>query len=85
MVKEILEQREKTHGDYKAVAAISQGIKTAIHLGPNNLPYVAQESLDMIASKMARIACGNWREIDHWRDIAGYAQLIVDLLDKEEA
>ena len=83
MSKEILNEREKTHGDYKAVAAVAQSIKTALHLGKNNLPYIAQESLELIATKMARIVCGDWREKDHWNDISGYALLISRELKDE--
>jgi hypothetical protein len=30
--------------------------------------------------KMSRILCGNPNEPDHWRDIAGYATLIENIL-----
>ena len=39
-------------------------------------------ALDMIFHKLARIGCGNNREIDHWRDIAGYATLVENELEK---
>ena len=29
----------------------------------------------MISTKLARIASGNPNELDHWKDIAGYADL----------
>jgi hypothetical protein len=81
---QILNERESTHGPFTLTAAISQSIKTALILGNRSRSYIAQESLEMIAGKMARIAAGNWREIDHWRDIAGYAELIVHHLEKPE-
>jgi sulfur carrier protein ThiS len=40
------------------------------------------ESLDMIANKIARIVNGDPYYKDSWQDIAGYAQLIVNKLDK---
>lgn len=85
MINEILEEREKTHGPYTITAAVSQSIKAALHLSPANRPYIARESLDMIAGKMARIVSGNWREIDHWQDIIGYAQLVIDEINKANA
>lgn len=76
----ILEERGKTHGDYSLQAELSQEIKKTCELRVEVPPYV-QESLDMIAHKMARIAAGNPLEPDHWRDIAGYATLAADRLD----
>ena len=32
----------------------------------------------MILHKIARIGCGNPEFIDHWQDIIGYAQLIIN-------
>src|SRR5699024_12051327 len=40
-----------------------------------------QEALDMIMHKVSRIVCGDNLYIDSWRDIAGYAQVIVDALE----
>ncbi len=36
----------------------------------------------MIAHKIASILAGDPNEIDHWRDIAGYATLIVKELER---
>jgi hypothetical protein len=74
----LLNEREKTHGDYSLVAAVSQALKSALRLGPyDELPSVHRESLEMICVKMARIVCGNHYEYDHPTDIAGYANLII--------
>jgi hypothetical protein len=43
----------------------------------NELDDIQREALQMIASKIARILSGNHAEIDHWKDIAGYANLAV--------
>lgn len=85
MIKEVLQEREKTHGDYESVAEAAQDIKGTIRAG-NSSPDLSQpqlEALDMIASKIARISNGNPNDKDHWLDIAGYAQLIVNLIEKE--
>lgn len=44
---------------------------------------VIYEGLVYISQKLARIASGDALYIDNYRDIAGYAQLIVDYLEKE--
>jgi hypothetical protein len=79
---EILTERAKTHGDYKVTAEIAVATK---HLWSNQhgwtrLTATQVESLDMIASKVARILSGNPHAADHWADIQGYAQLVADEL-----
>lgn len=83
-VDEILIERGKIYGRYADVAQLSQNLKRQLEIGCN--PGVVQrESLDMICNKMARIANGAGSHIDSWKDIAGYAQLVVDyLLDLQE-
>ncbi len=74
----ILDERQKTHGDYYRVAATAQELKDVLRRGKNwkTLDDTERETLEMIATKIGRILAGNPHEIDHWRDIAGYAQLI---------
>jgi uncharacterized hydantoinase/oxoprolinase family protein len=72
----ILQQRQKTHGEYSQVASLAQALKTRIRAESRNLTAQQQESIEMICVKIARIVCGDASEIDHWRDIAGYAELI---------
>lgn len=45
---------------------------------------VKKEALAMIATKIARIVNGNSDDPDHWRDIAGYAELVVHHLEKTQ-
>lgn len=74
----LLNEREKTHGDYSELAFVSQYLKLALTYGPfEELPAVHRESLEMICVKMARIVCGDHNEVDHWNDIQGYAELVL--------
>lgn len=79
---EIISERAPTHGDYTDTAAISQGIKLVMHSSPNwsKLTPAQKETLEMLATKLARILVGNPNEPDHWRDITGYATLVVERL-----
>lgn len=79
-INKLLEERGKTHGDFKDVAYAAQSIKRALHSpdGWESLRYNQREAIDMIASKLARIVCGNPDEHDHWRDIIGYATLVLN-------
>ena len=74
----IIDERQKTHGDYYRVAGTAQELKDVLRRGKNwkTLDDTQRETLEMIASKIGRILSGNPHEVDHWRDIAGYATLI---------
>lgn len=41
------------------------------------------EALDMIASKLSRVICGDPDTADHWADIGGYAMLVYEDLRDE--
>lgn len=72
-----LDSRQGTHGDFALTARIAQDLKHLIRANANSLLVSDQyESLDLIATKIARILSGNPNEPDHWRDIAGYARLV---------
>lgn len=75
---DILEERAATHGPFCGVAVVAQDIKAIISQasGYPNLSLQQKEALDMIASKIGRVVCGDPNEKDHWVDIAGYATLI---------
>jgi hypothetical protein len=80
-----LTDREKTHGDYRVQSDCFEDITTAIRSGRNwdRLPAYAKFSLQMAAAKFARILSGDWTHVDHWHDIAGYAQLVEKELTKK--
>lgn len=79
MLEQTLNAREKTHGKFKEVAMISQCMKDL--MGRTGYSYAQNEAIDMIVHKLARIASGNPNEIDHWLDIQGYCQLVIDDLN----
>lgn len=82
--QELIEERQKTHGDYKKTAAIAQDIKAMLSAG-SRMQADQKESLDNIATKLARIVSGSPHVLEHWEDIAGYATLVADRLRGEKA
>ena len=83
-VSEILKDRAKTHGAFKNVARLSFYLKDNFYKTKiSKLTLTQQEAVNMILHKIARIGAGNPSEIDHWRDIAGYATLIVMELEDD--
>lgn len=88
MRSEILVERQKTHGQFVDVAEAAQSIKnmfraSKVDAGVEVDPCIV-EAFDMIASKMGRIASGDETEVDHWRDVIGYAQLALEFLEEEK-
>ena len=81
-VKEILEKRGEKYGSFVSHSAISQHLKKGITFRNAPLPYYQQEALEMIFHKCARILNGDSSYVDSWLDIAGYATLVVEELDK---
>lgn len=80
----VLNEREKSHGDYDHTAEIAQDLKSIVRANDNGkLNSVMAESLDLICTKMARILSGDAYEPDHYKDIAGYAKLVEERLTKQ--
>lgn len=79
MLEDILKEREKTHGEFREVARTSQHLKLSL-LGVSYLSDIESEALEMILHKIARIIHGNPEEKDHWIDIQGYCQLVINTL-----
>jgi len=82
--KDILKERQKTHGNFSDVAEMSQELKDYFRNKAYwyNLTNVQREALDNIAQKTARIFSGNPNFADHWVDIQGYAKLAEEELKK---
>jgi len=78
--REILNERGKRYGPYKDNAQISQDLKNVVRRYTQATKFKAYhlEALDMILHKVARICNGEPDYDDNWKDIAGYAQLVVD-------
>lgn len=72
-----LQDRGKEYGDYTHMAQVAQSIKMAMRIGAHfhHMGFAQQESLDLIATKIARLVCGNPMNPDSWLDIEGYAKL----------
>ena len=73
----LLAVREATHGNFADTALHAQRFKLVMHAAPNfyALRPELRESLEMMATKMARILSGNADHADHWDDIGGFARL----------
>ena len=84
-VDETLDARAVDYGKFIEGAEVMQMLKRVVQNALNNrdktLAHDQAESLDMIIHKIGRIINGNPDVVDHWLDIAGYAQLVADRLN----
>ncbi len=78
----LLNERGRTHGDYRVHAAITQQLKDLYRSFPGweRLSPTMRETMEMVAHKQGRILAGNPHFADHWDDIAGYAKLVSNEL-----
>ena len=82
-VDTVLDERGAFYGTFSGTARVAQQLKHCLRQGDSHhrLSADQKESLDLIATKLARIVNGNPEYADSWIDIAGYAKLVADRLE----
>lgn len=83
LVQALIAERGSRYGKFADGAEIMRDLKHVMHEvdGWNNLTASQKEALDMIQHKIGRILNGDPTYDDSWKDIAGYATLIVEELN----
>jgi hypothetical protein len=83
LVQALIAERGSRYGKFADGAEIMRDLKHVMHKvdGWNNLTASQKEALDMIQHKIGRILNGDPTYDDNWKDIAGYATLIVEELN----
>jgi hypothetical protein len=83
-IDNVLEQRGNRYGEYMDVSDKSQQMKDLFRAAPSwqTMDSDMRESLDLIANKLSRIINGDPYYDDSWRDISGYATLVLQRLEK---
>jgi hypothetical protein len=72
----LLAERQRTHGDFAVMARTAEELDDILSRGvARPLSRAQRHALRMILVKIARIVSGDPNHADHWRDIAGYAEL----------
>lgn len=89
-IGDVLSERGTRYGVFMQQAQIAQSFHLVFEQGrklsgKNRFSFTPDEleALNMIFNKIARITNGDPHYSDSWRDIAGYATLVADRLDKE--
>lgn len=83
-IRNILAERGRTHGDFSNQAECARALKKSFNEWAvlNELTPYMKEAVDMILHKLARAATGDPFVQDHWDDIAGYATLVSDRVER---
>jgi hypothetical protein len=74
--------RTKTHGEYKDQAEMAERLRETMRLGYPRFPRYQSAALTLIAEKLSRIITGDSNFEDHWLDIAGYCERVLEILRK---
>lgn len=87
--EETLKERGNRYGEFRNHAQLSQTLKATFdnHVReygrPEEFEPFMSEAIEMIFHKLARIANGDPTYDDNYRDIAGFAELVVKELNRE--
>lgn len=83
-VEATLTQRGTRYGDFKTHSMISQQLQEVLFetKSREEMPPYINEALTLICHKLARVVNGDHMYDDNFRDIAGYSQLVVDILNE---
>jgi ubiquitin C-terminal hydrolase len=81
----ILVEREETHGDFEMKSIwIQEIMENLVGLYSwDDMEADKKEAIHMILVKLSRIIYGDSNHVDHWDDIAGYATLVSERLNKK--
>lgn len=79
-IQGILQERNKSHGNYKVQSALADNLREVIYSSENwyVLTSLQRDALLMIIHKITRLLSGDPNHLDSWQDIAGYATLAVN-------
>lgn len=85
-VTNVLAERGKRYGEFDHQAEYAQGIKRIFQSSPNwaEMQDDQREALDLIANKLGRILNGDPNYDDSWVDLAGYATLVANRLQRDQ-
>lgn len=82
-IRETLNERGANYGLFMDNARISNAVLDILRAEPGWQDFLPDQrtAVEIIVQKLARALSGRAQYDDNWRDIAGYAQLIVDRIN----
>lgn len=84
-IHETLAERGSKYGSFDTHAQYAERINSVYERSPNwsTMRPDSKEALRIIANKIGRILNGDPEYDDNWRDISGYATLVLDRIVRE--
>jgi len=79
-LEETLKNRGDSYGNFADLAKMAQKLEGILVV--SHMSDVQKEVMGMIATKLARLVCGDANHHDSWIDIAGYSTLAASDLSK---
>ena len=85
----ILKERRDKHGEFRDNSKVARSLRQIISSAleesgeASHLEAYQMEAIIMFCHKLARIACGDNKYSDHWRDIGGYGKITADRLEED--
>lgn len=83
-LQRILSDRNYEHGDAREQFDLYFALRSTLFNKPLELESFMAQSIDMVLTKLSRIASGQAHNKDHWIDIAGYAILTAAMIDSDD-
>lgn len=85
-IMDTLNERGTRYGKFTDHAAIAQGLKGVVYGrdGYNRMQPDAKQAVDVIFNKIARMVNGDPEYDDNWRDIIGYATLVLNRIQEDQ-
>ena len=85
-IKQVLEQRGNRYGSFEDNAATVQALKDICKKSPSwqTMEPFHKEAIEMVLHKLARILNGDCNYIDSYKDIIGFTQLVINILNNKE-
>lgn len=84
-VHAIIGERQSNYGDFYDFSILVQKLKDVVQKHPNwpKMSPHHKEGIEMILHKLARSINGNPDYLDSYVDVKGYAQCIINSIEKE--
>jgi hypothetical protein len=83
-IDDILKERQKSYGRIEDNFELLRQFKIVVSDARPDLEFIYEEFLNMIFLKISRLLTGDYKHKDSWDDIAGYAKLASEYIDKGE-
>ena len=87
--RSLLKERGTRYGDYLQQTIIIENIMAQVYEAGYGQAYRElqpdqKDAIRMIVVKLSRILNGDPNYLDNWQDIAGYATLVAERLERED-